>query len=140
MTTTQICVWIGLLISAGLLMWFGYMMGRSDGTKIGINYGEQIPREEDVRAIKKLEASLRLIRTDNERLDLNLKRLQRGLAFGAQERDALNDIAQKLRIAAETFSAFRTSKKLERDCLPLRQQALQMAEALAVSDKQVNAA
>ncbi|PBQ12856.1 hypothetical protein [Pseudomonas syringae] len=140
MTTTQICVLIGLLISAGLLMWFGYMMGRSDGMKIGINNGEQIPREEDAKAIKKLEASLRLIRTDNERLHLNLKRLQRGLAFGVQERDALNDIADKLRIAAETFSAFRTGKKLERDCLTLRQQALQMAEALGVSDQQVNAA
>ncbi|RML88516.1 hypothetical protein [Pseudomonas savastanoi] len=140
MTTTQICVLIGLLISAGLLMWFGYMMGRSDGIKIGINNGEQIPREEVAKAIKKLEASLRLVRTDNEQLARYCETLQRGMAFGAQERDALNDIAEKLRIAAETFSAFRTGKKLERDCLALRQQALQMAEALGVSDQQVNAA
>lgn len=140
MTTTQICVLIGLLILDGLLIWFGYMLGRRDGMKIGIKNGEQIPREEDVIAIKELEASLRLIRTNNERLDLRLKRLQRGMAFGAQERNALNEIAEKLRIAAETFSAFRTGKKLERDCLTLRQQALQMAEALGGSDQQVNAA
>ncbi|MBS7472164.1 hypothetical protein KID98_15220 [Pseudomonas syringae] len=140
MTTTQICVLIGLLIFYGLLIWFGYMLGRRDGMTIGIKNGEQIPREEDVIAIKELEASLRLIRTNNERLDLRLKRLQRGMAFGAQERNALNEIAEKLRIAAETFSAFRTGKKLERDCLTLRQQALQMAEALDGSDQQVNAA
>ncbi|RMT26473.1 hypothetical protein ALP50_05327 [Pseudomonas syringae pv. spinaceae] len=52
----------------------------------------------------------------------------------------LIDIAEKLRIAAETFSAFRTGKKLGRDCLTLRQQALQMAEALGVSDQRVSAA
>ncbi|SDX04450.1 hypothetical protein SAMN05444064_110187 [Pseudomonas syringae] len=140
MTTTQICVLIGLLILDGLLIWSGYMLGRSDGMTTGIKNGEQIPREEDVIAITELQASLRLKRTENERLDLRLKRLQQGMAFGAQERDALNEIAEKLRIAAETFSAFRTGKKLERDCLTLRQQALQMAEALGGSDQQVNAA
>ncbi|RXT63911.1 hypothetical protein [Pseudomonas syringae] len=140
MTTTQICVLIGLIISAGLLLWLGYMIGRSDGIKVGIANAEHIPRAQDVLAIHELEASLRLIRTDNEQLTQHCERLQRGLAFGAQERDALNDIAEKLRIAAETFSAFRTGKKLERDCLTLRQQALQMAEALGVSDQQANAA
>ncbi|KEZ72711.1 hypothetical protein C5I_0117960 [Pseudomonas syringae pv. syringae FF5] len=140
MTTTQICVLIGLIISACLLLWFGYMIGRSDGIQVGITNGEQVPREQDVLALHELEASLRLIRTDNEQLARHCETLQRGMAFGAQERDALNDIAEKLRIAAETFSAFRTGKKLERDCLALRQQALQMAEALGVSDQQVNAA
>lgn len=140
MTTIQICVLIGLIISAGLLLWFGYMIGRNDGIKVGITNGEQVPRAQDVLAIHETEASLRLIRADNEQLRRHCERLQRGMAFGAQERDALNDIAEKLRIAAETFSAFRTGKKLEHDCLALRQQALQMAEALGVSDQQVNAA
>ncbi|QHF10372.1 hypothetical protein [Pseudomonas syringae] len=140
MTTIQICALIGLIISAALLLWFGYMMGRSDGIKAGITTGEQAPREQDVVAIDELEASLRLIRTDHEQLARHCQRLQKGMAFGAQERDALIDIAEKLRIAAETFSAFRTGKKLERDCLALRQQALHMAEALGVSDQQVNAA
>ncbi|MEE4375811.1 hypothetical protein V2J67_25970 [Pseudomonas alliivorans] len=140
MTTTQICVLIGLIISAGLLLWFGYMIGRSDGIKLGITNAEQVPRAQDVLAIHEFEASLRLMRTENEQLARQCERLQRGMAFGAQERDALNEIAEKLRIAAETFSAFRTGKKLERDCLALRQQALQMAEALGVSDLQVNAA
>lgn len=111
MTTIQICVLIGLIISAGLLLCFGYMMGRSDGIEVGITNGEQVPREQDVLAIHELEASLRLIRTDNEQLARHCERLQRGMAFGAQERVALNDIAEKLRIAAETFSAFRTGKK-----------------------------
>lgn len=140
MTTIQICALIGLIISPGLLLWFGYMMGRSDGIKVGITTGEQAPREQDVVAINELEASLRLIRTDHEQLARHCKRLQKGMVFGAQERDVLIDMAEKLRIAAETFSAFRTGKKLERDCLTLRQQALQMAEALGVSDQQVNAA
>ncbi|WP_460408890.1 hypothetical protein [Pseudomonas amygdali] len=139
MTTTQICVFIGLIISAGLLLWFGYMIGRSDGIKVGITQAEQVPRAQDVLAIHEFETSLRLMRTENEQLARHCERLQQGMAFGAQERDALNEIAEKLRIAAETFSAFRTGKKLERDCLTLRQQALRMAEAL-VSDQQVNAA
>ena len=45
-------------------------------------------------------------------------------------RQTLLDIADKLRIAAETFSAFRTGKKLERDSLTLRDQALAMAALL----------
>ncbi|MFW3166097.1 hypothetical protein WBQ28_16570 [Pseudomonas syringae pv. syringae] len=140
MTTIQICVLIGLIISTGLLLWFGYIIGRSDGIKVGITTGEQAPREQDVVAINELEAALRLIRTDHEQLGRHCQRLQKGMVFGAQERDVLIDIAEKLRIAAETFSAFRTGKKLERDCLTLRQQALQMAKALGVSDHQVNAA
>ncbi|WP_122435254.1 hypothetical protein [Pseudomonas viridiflava] len=140
MTTIQTCARIGLIISAGLLLWFGYMMGRSDGINVGITTGEQAPREQDVVAINELEATLRLIRTDYEQLARHCQRLQKGMVFGAQERDVLIDMAEKLRIAAETFSAFRTSKKLERDCLTLRQQALQMAKALDVSDQQVNAA
>jgi hypothetical protein len=35
-----------------------------------------------------------------------------------------------LRIAAETFSAFRTGKKLERDSIALREQVLAMAALL----------
>ncbi|MNY54001.1 hypothetical protein D3C86_1898140 [compost metagenome] len=50
--------------------------------------------------------------------------------FGEPDRQILLDIAEKLRIAAETFSAFRTGKKLERDTLALRDQALAMAALL----------
>jgi hypothetical protein len=50
--------------------------------------------------------------------------------LGEQERQTLLAIAEKLRIAAETFSAFRTGKKLERDSLALRDQALSMAALL----------
>ena len=140
MTMIQIWALIALIISAGLFLWFGYMMGRSDGIKIGITNGEQIPRKQDVVAIHELEASLRLIRTDHEQLARHCQILQKGMAFGTREKHALIDIAEKLRIAAETFSAFRTGKKLERDCLTLRQQALHMAEALGMSVQKVDAA
>lgn len=50
--------------------------------------------------------------------------------LGEPSRKTLLEIAEKLRIAAETFSAFRTGKKLERDSLSLRDQALAMAALL----------
>jgi hypothetical protein len=59
--------------------------------------------------------------------------------LGEQERQTLLAIAEKLRIAAETFSAFRTGKKLELDSLALRDQALSMA-ALLEPVAQVDAA
>ena len=50
--------------------------------------------------------------------------------LGEAERQTLLAIAEQLRIAAETFSAFRTGKKLERDTVALRDQALAMAGTL----------
>lgn len=139
MTETQIYALIGTIIPVGLLFWFGYMIGRSEGITIGLKTGEDSPREQDLKAIRDLEASLQSACKDQEKLLTHCQRLEQSLAFGPTEEAMLLDIAEKLRIAAETFSAFRTGKKLERDCLTLRAQALEMA-GLLNAIKQVNAA
>ena len=130
MTATQIYALIGIIIPVGFLFWFGYIMGRSEGVTIGLKKGEDSPREQDQATINELETSLQLLREDHHHLAQQCKGLKQSLVFGAKEQEALLDIAEKLRIAAETFSAFRTGKKLERDCLTLRGQAMEMAALL----------
>ncbi|MFK7702900.1 hypothetical protein [Pseudomonas caspiana] len=136
MTTEQIYALIGIIIPVGLLFWFGYMMGRSEGLTLGLKTGEDIPREQDLTTIKELEASLQLLCDDHQRLAKHCKSLKQSLALGLKEKEALLDIAEKLRIAAETFSAFRTGKKLHRDCLSLREQALEMAALLQATEQE----
>lgn len=130
MTEIQIYALIGLIITAGLLFWFGYMVGRSDGKTGGIQGGKDIQCADSAKTIRELEASLLFIRADHKHLAQFCKRLKESQTFGPKERQSLLDIAEKLRIAAETFSAFRTGKKLERDSLALRDQALAMAALL----------
>jgi hypothetical protein len=130
MTAIQICLLIGLIIGAALLYWTGYRGGLIDGRIEGIDAGKAIQQSDNLEAIRGLEHSLLQVRT--ERLQL-YARYERALAvskLGEQERQTLLAIADKLRIAAETFSAFRTGKKLERDSLALRDQALSMATLL----------
>jgi hypothetical protein len=64
------------------------------------------------------------------RLAKACKRLEADPHFGPAEHQTLVAIGELLRIAAETFSAFRTGKKLERDARSLREQALAMAGSL----------
>ena len=130
MTAIQIYALIGLIVTVGLLFWFGYMVGRSDGLAVGIKDGKDIQRADSTRTIRELEASLQFIRADHKQLAHLCKKLKDSQIFGPKEHQSLLDIAEKLRIAAETFSAFRTGKKLERDSLALRDQALAMAALL----------
>jgi len=136
MTTAQIYALIGIIIPVGLLFWFGYMMGRSEGVTLGLKKREDVPREQDLANIKKLEASLQFLRDDHQRLAKHCKSLKQSLSLGLKEKEALLDIAEKLRIAAETFSAFRTGKKLHQDCLSLRKQALEMAALLQATEQE----
>lgn len=139
MTTAQIYALIGIIIPVGLLFGFGYMMGWSEGVTTGFKKGEASPRDQDLSAIKELEESLQSLRDEHQRLAKHCKSLKQSLALGIKEKETLLDIAEKLRIAAETFSAFRTGKKLHQDCLSLRVQALEMA-ALLQSTEQEQAA
>ncbi|MBP5957019.1 hypothetical protein ICA16_15205 [Pseudomonas anatoliensis] len=127
MTAIQIYVLIALIILAGLLVWAGYFMGHNDGMSAGMKESDAIQRAESAKTIRELKASLDFIKADYARLAQFSKRLQGGLALGETDRQALLDIAEKLRIAAETFAAFRTGKKLERDTIELRDKALAMA-------------
>jgi hypothetical protein len=130
MTTIQITALIVLVALAGLLVWGGYIMGRSDGLKTGLLEGEDIQRATSAKTIRELHASLQFIQADHSRLAQTCKRLEAGQAFGVVEHQTLVAIGEILRIAAETFSAFRTGKKLERDARSLREQTLAMAAQL----------
>ncbi|WP_460142787.1 hypothetical protein [Pseudomonas sp. S3_B08] len=122
MTAIQICALIALIILAGLLVWAGYFMGRTDGMSADM--------KQSAMTIRELKASLDLIKADHAQLAQFSKRLQQALTIGNPERQTLLGIAEKLRIAADTFAAFRTGKKLERETLALREEALAMAELL----------
>lgn len=129
MTAIQIYALIGLIILAGLLVWAGYIMGRTDGSA-GMKQSDEILRAESAKTIRELRASLDFIKADHAHLAQFSKRLQQALTLGNAERQTLLDIAEKLRIAADTFAAFRTGKKLERETRALLDQALAMAELL----------
>lgn len=139
MTATQICALIALIILTGLLIWAGYFMGHSDGMSAGMKESDNIQRAKSAKTIREMRASLDFIKADHARLAQFSKRLQQALTLGEPERQTLLDIAEKLRIAAETYAAFRTGKKLERETRALRDQALAIA-ALLESANQESAA
>lgn len=136
MTAIQICALIALITLAGLLVWAGYFMGHSDGMSAGMKESDDVLRAESAKTIRELRASLDFIRADHAHLAQFSKRLQQALALGEPERQTLLDIADKLRIAAETFAAFRTGKKLERETRALRDQALAIAALLEPADQE----
>ena len=127
MTAIQICALIALIVLAGLLIWTGYFMGHNDGMAAGMKEGNAIQRAESAETISELKASLDFIKAEHAQLVQFTQRLQEGLTLGATERQTLLEIAEKLRLAAETFAAFRTGKKLARESLTLSAQALAMA-------------
>jgi hypothetical protein len=136
MTAIQIYALIALIVLAGLLVWAGYFMGHNDGKSAGMKESDAIQRAESAKTIRELRASLDFIKADHAHLAQFSKHLQQALALGEPERQALVDIAEKLRIAAETFAAFRTGKKLERETRALRDQALAIAALLELADQE----
>ncbi|WGT31884.1 hypothetical protein [Pseudomonas atacamensis] len=130
MTPIQIGALLILIALAALLLWGGYIIGRSDGLETGLREGEDIQRAASAKTIRELRASLQFIRADHTRLAQTCKRLEAAPLFCPVEHQTLVAIGELLRIAAETFSAFRTGTKLERDARSMREQALAMAAQL----------
>lgn len=131
MTAIQICALITLIAFAGLLIWAGYKMGHIDGKSAGLKERDEIQRAESVKPIRELQAKLDFFQPDHQRLVQRCKQQDKDPRLGELERPTLLEIAEKLRIAAETFAALRTrKKKLERETRALRQLALAMACSL----------
>ncbi len=130
MTAIQLCALIVLIILFGLTYWTGYRGGLIDGRIEGIDEGKAIQQSDNSKTIRSLQLSLDQAQVHHKQLYLHYKRALAGSKFGEGERLTLLAIAEQLRIAAETFSAFRTGKKLERDTIALRDQALSMASLL----------
>jgi hypothetical protein len=130
MTEIQIYALIGFIITVGLLFWFGYKMGRSDGLAVGIAEGQSIERADGTEKLHELNLRLEQALQHHKHLWGHYTRALAASKLGEPDRQILLDIAEKLRIAAATFSALRTGKKIERDTLTLRAQALAMAALL----------
>ena len=130
MTAIQICALIVLIVLVGLTYWAGYRGGLVDGRIEGIDEGKAIQQSDNSGTIQDLKRSLDQAQDHHKQLYSRYERALAASKFGEPERQTLLAIAEKLRIAAETFSAFRTGKKLERDSLALRDQALDMAALL----------
>lgn len=130
MTTIQVCALIALIVLVGLTYWTGYRGGLNDGRTEGIDEGKAIQQLDNSGTIQDLKRSLHKAQDHHKQLCRHYERALTASKFGESERQTLLAIAEQLRIAAETFSAFRTGKKLERDTVALRNQALAMAALL----------
>lgn len=130
MTAIQICALISIIFGAAILYWVGYRGGLIDGRIEGIYEGKAIQQSDNSGTIEDLKRLLEQAQGHYKQLYSYYERALAASKLGEPARQTLLDIAEKLRIAAETFSAFRTGKKLERDSLALRDQALAMAALL----------
>ena len=131
MTAVQIFALIVLTLLFALTYWAGYRGGLIDGRIEGIDEGKAIQHSDSSEAIRSQQLSIDQAQVHHKQLYSHYERALAASKLGEQDRQTLLEIAEKLRIAAETFSAFRTGKKLERDTLVLRDQALAMATLLA---------
>lgn len=136
MTHIQIIALIGLILTVALLYWAGYLIGRGNGREAGIEEGKTVAQADNARALRELKTALKFVRADNQRLAELHERLQDSQTLKPAHRKTLLAIADLLRIAAETFSAFKTGKKLERDSRSLRDQALAMAALVEPAAKE----
>lgn len=155
MTAVQIYALIAIVLMVAGVYWLayrhgfnsgraeGYSGGYSEGYDVGgcVGYrdGQAIQSADSAEEIRNLQHTLDQAHDQRKKLYAHYERALAASKLGEQERLTLLEIAEKLRIASETFSAFRTGKKLERDTSVLRDQALAMA-ALLETAEQENAA
>lgn len=130
MTAIQIFALIVLIVFVGLTYWAGYRGGLNDGRTEGNDEGKAIQQSDSSGTIQDLKRLLDQAQDHHKQLYSHYEQALAASKLGEPERQTLLAIAEQLRIAAETFSAFRTGKKLERDSLALRDQALEMAALL----------
>ena len=120
MTSIQICALISIVIALGILYWVGYKGGLTDGRAEGYDDGyaqgfmEGTDEGESARA------------TELEQITERCRRLQLILDLQPQDRLTLLAIAEKLKLAADTFRAV-GSESQATQALALRDKALSMA-------------
>lgn len=132
MTQDQVIALTIICISIAGLSVFAYVMGIRKG-RLDVNREKRVSYQQTVRV---LQIQLSSLREENEQLTKQLKKLTEGYALKDQHHQVLLQIGENLRIAAETFSAFKTGKKLERDARALREQALSIAALIKPLDQE----
>lgn len=118
-----------------VLFVYAYWLGRQKGFVQGQLAGDL--KHEATK--QELEASLQFWRNDHRNLAQLAKKLRDTQALQSHHRVIMLQIAENLRIAAETWSAFKTGKKLERDAHRLRTDALAIADLLKPADQEAAA-
>jgi hypothetical protein len=156
MTAVQIYALIAIVLMMAATYWLAYRIGFSNGHaegqsegysegydvggcvgyRDGMDEGKAIQRSESWEENRNLELALCQANDQREKLYAHYERALAASKLGEQERLTLLEIAEKLRIASETFSAFRTGKKLERDTRGLRDQALAIAALLEPANQE----
>lgn len=120
MTAIQICALISMVIAAVILYWVGYRGGLTDGKNEGYDEGYSegyVVGQEG--ASDAYAASLKEMSDQCMRTELLLSR-------EPQDRYTLLAIAEKLKLAADTFRAVRSESQATQ-ALALRDKALNMA-------------
>jgi len=134
MTVIQICALIAILFLTAGIYWLayrnGFNNGLTDGHAEGYSEGIAVQSADKSEEIRNLTLSLKQVQNKHEQLYDFYKRALEASQLGEPARITLLEIAEKLRIASDTFAAFRTGKKLERETRVLRDQALAIAALL----------
>lgn len=120
MTAIQICALISIVIAAGILYWIGYRGGLTDGKNDGYDEGYS-----DGYVLGRDEASAAYAASIKEMSD-QCMRTELLLSREPQDRYTLLAIAEKLKLAADTFRAVRSESQATQT-LALREKALNMA-------------
>jgi hypothetical protein len=129
MTNTQTYAFLALIIMAFALLWIGYLFGRRDGKEKGIAIGQAQERDAKSSYVEALRNRLEL--TEHEYTKLNkIYRLTASKGpLGADERQTLIDIAEKLQLSADTFQALGSKGQADK-ALMLRHKALRLADLI----------
>ncbi|WP_338507570.1 hypothetical protein [Pseudomonas poae] len=123
MTAIQIYALISIVIALGILYWVGYKGGLTDGRAEGYDGGhaqgfmEGMDQGESASSI------------ELEQVTERCRRLQLILDLQPQDRLTLLAIAEKLKLAADTFRAVRSESQATQ-VLALRDKALSMADLM----------
>lgn len=123
MTAIQILALISIVIAAAMLYWTGYKGGLTDGRSEGFEEGHDLGFAQGMDEGE--SANLAALEQITERC----RRLQTILDLQPQDCLTLRSIAEKLKLAADTFRAV-SSESQATQALALRDKALSMAAQL----------
>ncbi|WP_421548456.1 hypothetical protein [Pseudomonas sp. QD4] len=137
MTEYQICALIVFILLVGIVFCAGYRNGLNDGRTSGIEEGKTIEHADSTEAIREVQLQLDQARAHYKKLYGHYERALSATKLGEAERLTLLEAAETLRIAADTFRAFRTGKKLERDARAHREKLLELAAMLSADQEKV---
>ncbi|WJO24090.1 hypothetical protein LU688_11130 [Pseudomonas soli] len=135
MTTQQVIALIVISAFVIGLFAYAYWFGRNEGRI----QGQVASDREHKETIRQLKESLELLRNDHRHLAEHANRLKDASSLQEHLSHVLVEIGEALRIAAETWAAFKTGKMLERDGRRLRLEALNLTHLLKPAEQEAGA-